>query len=335
MRKFILMLPILLAALLLHAAQLKVVGEVFTTVCTGCGGDYSVARSALIQLSEEHPYIIPVIWNMTDETSPGGVERFEWYGGTEDPLAEWSGVLSYVGEYDVINEYYDLYTQLVDEEPPMKVVATMTLGGGRDNSVIIDALVELYQDIDPTDNRITFLLTRNDLTNYHGLVLLKSDDMGFELHSGGELDYFQHEFEIDAEWDIDDLRGVVIVQNWQTKEIMQASQAQITLPVGEEESVSPPSDLSVSVYPNPFNPQTNISFEIPEDAQGSPVTVDVFNVRGQKVRSLYKGVPAGAKTSLVWNGTDDNGRNVGSGVYYTMVLSSGRSPLVKKIVLLK
>ncbi len=334
MRKYVLMLPILLAVLLLHAAQLNVVGEVFSTVCSGCGGDYSVARSALVQLSQEYPFIIPVIWNMTDETSPGGVERFAWYDGELDPLAAWGGVHLYEGEYDVINTYYDYYMQLVDVQPPMKVVPTMTLDGGRETSVVIDASVELYNDLTSYDNRIFFLLTYHDLTNYHGVVLLKSDEYTFTSSEAGDITDYQHTFELDSNWDLDRLRGVVVVQDWESRQILQAGQTEIILPTDEEEIVTS-SAMNVAVYPNPFNPQTTISFEVAEQDRKKPVTVEVFNVRGQKVRTLYHDVPSENKTNLTWNGTDETGKNVGSGVYYTVVLVSSRSPLVKKMILLK
>ncbi len=334
MRKYVLMLPILLAALLLQAAQLNVVGEVFSTVCEGCGGDYSVARSALIQLSLEHPYIIPVIWNMTDETSPGSLDRFDWYSGNEDPHAVWGGTHHYVGEYDVINSYYDLYIDWVDVQPPMKVATTMTLDGGRETYVTIDANVEMYDDIISSDVRIFFLLTYHDLTNYHGVVLLKSDETNLESTEAGTITNYQHSFAIEPQWDIDRLRGVVIVQDWVSQEIYQAGQAEVELATDEEDIV-PSGAMKVAIYPNPFNPETTISFELEEKDRNQPVTVDIFNVRGQKVQSLYRGIPSTIKTDLTWNGTDDTGRNVASGIYYTVVLVSSRSPLVKKMILLK
>ncbi len=334
MRKYVLMLPILLAALLLQAAQLNVVGEVFSTVCDGCGGDYSVARSALIQLSQEYPFIIPVIWNMTDETSPGSVDRFEWYESTEDPYSAWGGSLFYGGDYDVINTFYDYYMELVGVQPPMKISSQMTVSGGRDTSVLIDSDVELYEDIIASDVRIFFLLTYHDLTNYHGVVLDKSEESELLSYTGGSVTNYVYEFPVLDEWELDRLRGVVIVQDWNSKEILQASQAEIVL-ANDEEDVVPPSAMDVRVYPNPFNPETNISFNVTELDRNKEVTVDVFNIRGQKVRSLYRGIPTSETTTLSWNGTDENGRNVGSGVYYAVVLVPGRSTNVKKMILLK
>jgi len=66
-------------------------------------------------------------------------------------------------------------------------------------------------------------------------------------------------------------------------------------------------------YPNPFNPSTNIAYDIPKN---STVDVSIFNVLGQKIATLVTGqVAAGAHTA-VWNGTTQNGVPVTSGVYF-------------------
>jgi len=84
-------------------------------------------------------------------------------------------------------------------------------------------------------------------------------------------------------------------------------------------------------YPNPFNPETAIRFTL---AREGAVMVDIYNVRGQKVRSLAGGMYEAGVHNVVWNGRDDNGRSVGNGVYfYRMVADEYRG--VRKMVLLK
>jgi len=84
-------------------------------------------------------------------------------------------------------------------------------------------------------------------------------------------------------------------------------------------------------YPNPFNPSTTISFSV---VKPSPVTVDIFNNKGQRVKRLVNGhLPAGTH-NVVWNGVDDAGRAVGSGIYfYTMKTNDYRS--VRKMTMVK
>ena len=66
-------------------------------------------------------------------------------------------------------------------------------------------------------------------------------------------------------------------------------------------------------YPNPFNPQTTISFSLKDISK--PVNLSIFNTRGQLVRKLFSGVPNSNRLSLVWDGFDDFNKPVSSGVY--------------------
>jgi len=84
-------------------------------------------------------------------------------------------------------------------------------------------------------------------------------------------------------------------------------------------------------YPNPFNPETVIRFTL---ARAGVVAVDVYNVKGQRVRSLVNGVYEAGEHSVVWNGRDDDGRSVGSGVYFYRMVA-GEYKGVRKMVLLK
>jgi len=84
-------------------------------------------------------------------------------------------------------------------------------------------------------------------------------------------------------------------------------------------------------YPNPFNPETTIRFMLGGDMS---VKIDVYNVRGQKVRSLVSGVYEAGEHSVVWNGCSDDGRAVGSGVYFYRMVS-GDFVGVRKMLLLK
>jgi len=84
-------------------------------------------------------------------------------------------------------------------------------------------------------------------------------------------------------------------------------------------------------YPNPFNPETVLRFSM---AREGLVLIDVFNIRGQKVRTLVSGVYGAGEHSVVWNGVSDTGQSVGSGVYFYRMSASGFTG-VRKMLLLK
>lgn len=86
-----------------------------------------------------------------------------------------------------------------------------------------------------------------------------------------------------------------------------------------------------SNFPNPFNPTTTISFLLPKDAT---CTLDVYNIRGQKVKNLVNGSKFAGNHSVVWNGLDDNGKPVSSGLYFYR-LTTPNSSQTNKMLLLK
>jgi len=84
-------------------------------------------------------------------------------------------------------------------------------------------------------------------------------------------------------------------------------------------------------YPNPFNPTTIIAYSLPED---SKVRLDIYNIKGQLVKSLVNAeMPAGLH-SVVWNGRDMNNKAVASGVYFYRV-SSPKATQTKRMLLMK
>jgi hypothetical protein len=83
--------------------------------------------------------------------------------------------------------------------------------------------------------------------------------------------------------------------------------------------------------PNPFNPQTTIRYELPSPA---PVRLLILDVNGRLVRTLVNEQQTAGPRQAIWNGRDDTGTGVSSGVYF-YVLEAGKDRLTRKLVLLK
>jgi hypothetical protein len=106
-------------------------------------------------------------------------------------------------------------------------------------------------------------------------------------------------------------------------------------PTDNDEQVIPEAIVDSELlgnYPNPFNPETTIRFSISEN---SNVDLSVFNVKGQKVSTLANQQYSKGNYSLVWKGTDDNGRAVGSGIYFYRLDIDGRKVSARKCILMK
>ena len=84
-------------------------------------------------------------------------------------------------------------------------------------------------------------------------------------------------------------------------------------------------------YPNPFNPNTTIKYSL---ANASNVRIDIFNIKGQKVKELLNSIMPIGNHSVKWNGIDDQGRFVGSGIYFYRMMSDDQIE-TKRMVLLK
>lgn len=101
--------------------------------------------------------------------------------------------------------------------------------------------------------------------------------------------------------------------------------------IGEEKTLPTKYALNQN-YPNPFNPTTTISFTLPE---ASHVTLTVYDVLGQKVRTLIDNELATAGTHFQkWDGKDDFGHQVASGIYFYK-LKADHFSAIKKMVMMK
>jgi photosystem II stability/assembly factor-like uncharacterized protein len=91
--------------------------------------------------------------------------------------------------------------------------------------------------------------------------------------------------------------------------------------------------LSLQNYPNPFNPQTNISFNL---TRSSKISLSIYNIKGQLVKKLIDNETfQKGSHSVMWNGNDEFGNSVSSGLYFFQLKVNGKSEAVKKCLLLK
>jgi len=87
-----------------------------------------------------------------------------------------------------------------------------------------------------------------------------------------------------------------------------------------------------SIYPNPFNPNTTISFSVAQTP--ALITLDIYNIKGQKVKTLINEQLSAGKYSVMWNGKDESGKNTSSGIYFCK-FRTGKYLSTKKIILMK
>lgn len=102
--------------------------------------------------------------------------------------------------------------------------------------------------------------------------------------------------------------------------------------VGIDDGISVPREFFLAQnYPNPFNPTTTISYGLPH---ASHVKLDIFNIMGQKTITLIDANQSAGVKKVIWDGRDQNGKQVASGMYFYR-LQSGEKEVVRKMSLIK
>jgi hypothetical protein len=107
----------------------------------------------------------------------------------------------------------------------------------------------------------------------------------------------------------------------------------VTLHVGSATGVEPvPATLALDRnWPNPFNPTTHIAFSLP---RSESVELAVFDAGGRRLRVLVSGSLAGGRHRVSWDGRDDSGREMASGLYFYR-LAAGQQEITRKMLLMK
>jgi len=89
--------------------------------------------------------------------------------------------------------------------------------------------------------------------------------------------------------------------------------------------------VTLSNYPNPFNPQTTIAFST---EKAGHVKLNVYNIKGQLVKTLINANIGAGQHTVIWNGDNNQGKAVSSGIYFTLLNVNNKSK-TRKMVLSK
>ena len=112
--------------------------------------------------------------------------------------------------------------------------------------------------------------------------------------------------------------------------IVHLIQADTTVGISEN-GISNPEEYSIHQnYPNPFNPTTTIQYTLPEE---SSVKLTVYDIRGQDVTTLEQTDKPPGNYEVQWNGSDDSGIQVNTGVYFARLETGDYSQAIKMVFL--
>ncbi|MDZ4122257.1 MAG: T9SS type A sorting domain-containing protein [Candidatus Cloacimonadaceae bacterium] len=273
--------------------------------------------------------------------------RNSYYGISGYPTGIFDGVLRYVGGSNSTS-IFPSYLPLYQQRAPLKTPVELFIYGISDRegyqlTVRVDKLANLIQSnlvlhLALTESEIPYSWQGQTHFNFVNHIMLP-DHLGTPIALNSmEIGYYDYELflSMGAAWVPEHCELVAFIQDNDTKEVLQAYK--ISLLALEEPPVSV-SDNTVpalkagleSIHPNPFNPQTTISYSLPTNQK---VQLNIYNLKGQLVKSLVDADMVSGRHSIVWNGLDNSGSKVSSGMYFVrMDTATGSSS--RKVMLLK
>jgi hypothetical protein len=101
-------------------------------------------------------------------------------------------------------------------------------------------------------------------------------------------------------------------------------------PVSVDADVLPDNFALLQNYPNPFNPTTTIKYGL---SDASSVSLTIYDIRGNVIRTMQSGTQPAGWYQLTWNGLDDAGRSVSTGVYLTRLQAGSTTQTIKMLYL--
>jgi hypothetical protein len=103
----------------------------------------------------------------------------------------------------------------------------------------------------------------------------------------------------------------------------------------EEQTPTPERYILDQNYPNPFNVTTDIGYEMPDSRSSSPVSLRIFNILGQEVRTVVNEEQDPGQYVVTWDGKDHNGTDVSSGVYFYQLFIDKNMTQTRRMMLLR
>ncbi|MCB9513031.1 MAG: FlgD immunoglobulin-like domain containing protein [Candidatus Krumholzibacteriia bacterium] len=247
--------------------------------------------------------------------SGGWIDEVEWRHTVDDPSLSTAVRITGLLNYDLPDEGWDFLDLYIQRGAVEELFETWT--GGDYGTVYVDFGAVLYPGdyTGPYNDEVRLVWrvrTSTDgwddedcLNPSHGACQLDDLAVAFD---GAQITFDDFEPGSPVHWTpVSDLTGV-------------------------DDSAPATAQLAIAAHPNPFNPKTTLAFTLPT---AGDVTLAVYDLQGQRVRTLLDRVATTAgHHEQIWDGRDDSGRAVTSGIYFYR-LSAGEARRAGKLTLVK
>ncbi|MBW6514737.1 MAG: T9SS type A sorting domain-containing protein [Candidatus Syntrophosphaera sp.] len=312
--------------------------------CPYCPGA-AMAADDFIDLG----YNVAVIENHNGDPYANDTSNFRnsYYGISGYPTGFFDGVLSHVGGSNttsVFPQYFPLYQQRNAVKTPVNIEI---FGEQTRENYLITIRVDKFAPVAYPNLVMHLAITESDIAyNWQGQDHFNFvNRMMYPTYDGTPIDLINWPLGTsdvvlaiskEASWVTANCELVAFIQNVDSKEIIQANKVAVLdlefPPVANNDpGASPVLTALGSSFPNPFSGQTTIAYTL---AEKGPVSIEIYNVKGQLVRTLISATKAGGSHSTVWNGRDNNGKQAANGTYIVR-MKSGNQVSTRRLMLLK
>ncbi len=242
---------------------------------------------------------------------------------------------------------YTAWGSWIQARKNLRSPLTITLDGSFDEGTRTGNLnISIYAEDQITLNglKVRIALTEDSLyfngpnhTLWHNCTMRdmipSATGITLNITQGQTVDFSQG-FSVPEPLVIDRCRLVVWVQADQSNyEVLQAARTKVgDLMTSIDDGLADlPSNFQLNQnYPNPFNASTTIGYSLINECRTS---LAVYDLAGRKVADLFNGRQAAGNYRITWNGADNNGRVVSSGVYFYRLIADGQSSTMRMMLL--
>ncbi|MDY6916292.1 MAG: T9SS type A sorting domain-containing protein [Candidatus Cloacimonadota bacterium] len=283
MKKITFLTLLIILLFYLQAEQMYVLGELFTVEnCPFC----VPARSAWQDMisADDTDFFIPIMWQLSGPNpSPGAEARFDMYSEVGyTPHAEFGGRLNVIGSDGAYYHYHQNYEQIASMPSPISMEILPRIIA--ENQVELTVMLTTFETLAPADYRIIYLITYYDGSSYNSSVLAKTASQNLELPEVGETTQFTEELNYSGNFDIDQVKAVALVQNWDNQGITQAAQTDFF------NQIDPLSTHSLEFGEVGFDDPLTLSFTITNNREHN-MHGDIYSLPHFQVQSSYDIAP--------------------------------------------
>ena len=231
--------------------------------------------------------------------------------------------------------YINYYREFYDDTQDISMAQLITVGDDQDITGIDFGVPDYNSDFDPVFPEIFGLIGTGDRTTLQtAQVTLKDvDDNVLALTTTDSEGRFSFEgaregntYTVIVELDGYDTQSADLTHYGMDSFVNIDME-----PTIGNDPVNSYKEMVLSNYPNPFNPETTIKYSLNNEER---IDISIYNLKGQKVKTLVNSYQTAGEHEVIWNGTDSNSKHVSSGVYFTILKTPGKT-LTHKVLLLK